>query len=114
MTPEATPSGETFVTWLREQARTARWAWAGPPSPRRDQRIGRAVHRVHREPCVLLEPDQADAVADLAEHVTWLLEHAYPADVFTGESGDLGAVNVARIRQALARLRPGPASDRRT
>lgn len=33
-------------------------------------------------------------------HLAWLHEH-YPADIFTGESGDLGAVNVALSRKLL-------------
>jgi hypothetical protein len=52
-------------------------------------------------PRMLVVPDSFDG---LVEAVQWILDHHYPADVFTGESGDPGAVFVAKLREALEAL----------
>jgi hypothetical protein len=58
--------------------------------------------REHRD-CALAKLDAALAdAARLREKARVLLDMIYPADVFTGESGDPGAVAVAELRAALA------------
>jgi len=43
---------------------------------------------------------EVERIDSFSGHLEWLHEH-YPADIFTGESGDLGPVTVALSRKLL-------------
>jgi hypothetical protein len=63
----------------------------------------------------MMDPERRlELVALLAQDKAWdvvvligeeLLDHYYPAEVFTGRSGDSGPAYVVALRTALARIR---------
>jgi hypothetical protein len=115
---EAADEIERLTVLLNEKREAVRWLSERLRAVLDDQtkRASRAGDETEIEPLTKLEAeDRLRLIALLAEDRAWdavvligraFLDHYYPADIFTGASGDTGPRYIVALREALDRLTP--------